>query len=38
MEKAVDVAEQNMARFGLSKQEIAARRKWVNQTRQQVHS
>ena len=36
MEKAVDVAEKNMARFGLSQAEISSRRKWVMQTRRQV--
>ena len=36
MEKAVDVAESNMARFGLTLQDIQSRRKWVRQTRQQV--
>ena len=36
MEKAVDVAEKNMARFGLTQQEISNRRKWVLQTRRQV--
>ena len=36
MEKAVDVAEKNMARFGLTQQEISSRRKWVLQTRRQV--
>ncbi|EIE22051.1 hypothetical protein COCSUDRAFT_53946 [Coccomyxa subellipsoidea C-169] len=35
MEKAVDVAEKNMARFGLSQAEISGRRKWVLQTRRQ---
>ena len=38
MEKAVDVAERNMARFGLSQQEISSRKRWVQQTRRQVHS
>ncbi|KAK9909708.1 hypothetical protein WJX75_006414 [Coccomyxa subellipsoidea] len=42
MEKAVDVAEKNAARFGLSQAEISGRRKWVLQTRRQcegvVHS
>lgn len=36
MEKAVDVAESNMTRFGLTAQEVASRRKWVAKTRQQV--
>ena len=36
MAKAVDVAEKNMARFGLSQAEISSRRKWVLQTRRQV--
>ena len=36
MEKAVDVAESNMARFGLTHQEVASRKKWVNKTRQQA--
>ena len=36
MAKAVDVAESNMARFGLTPQELASRRKWVNKTREQV--
>lgn len=36
MEKAVDVAESNMARFGLTQQEVSSRRKWVSKTRQQV--
>ena len=36
MEKAVDVAEKNMARFNLSQAEISGRRKWVLQTRRQV--
>ncbi len=36
MEKAVDVAESNMTRFGLTQQEVASRKKWVNKTRQQV--
>lgn len=36
MEKAVDVAEKNMARFGLSQAEISSRRKWVMQSRRQV--
>ncbi|BDA42077.1 probable Syntaxin-6 [Coccomyxa sp. Obi] len=38
MEKAVDVAEKNMARFGLSQAEISGRRKWVLQTRRQCES
>lgn len=38
MEKAVDVAEKNAARFGLSLAEISGRRKWVLQTRRQVHT
>lgn len=38
MEKAVDVAEKNMARFGLSQAEISSRRKWVMQTRRQVRA
>ncbi len=36
MEKAVDVAEKNMSRFGLSQGEISNRRKWVMQTRKKV--
>lgn len=36
MDKAVEVAETNMARFGLSLQEVQSRRKWVSKTRQQV--
>ncbi len=36
MEKAVDVAEKNMARFGLTQAEISNRRKWVMQTRKKV--
>ena len=36
MEKAVDVAEKNMSRFGLSQAEISKRRKWVMQTRTKV--
>ena len=36
MEKAVDVAESNMARFGLTQQEVASRKKWVTKTRQQA--
>jgi hypothetical protein len=36
MEKAVDVAEKNAARFRLSQAEISSRRKWVMQTRRQV--
>lgn len=36
MEKAVDVAEKNMSRFGLTQAEISSRRKWVLQTRRQV--
>lgn len=36
MEKAVDVAERNMARFGLTQAEISNRRKWVMQTRKKV--
>jgi hypothetical protein len=38
MEKAVDVAEKNMSRFGLTQAEISNRRKWVLQTRRQVCS
>ena len=38
MAKAVDVAEKNMARFGLSQAEISSRRKWVLQTRRQVRA
>lgn len=38
MEKAVDVAEKNMSRFGLTQQEIGSRRQWVLQTRRQVRS
>ena len=36
MDKAVDAAENNMARFNLTQQEVASRRKWVTKTRQQV--
>ena len=36
MAKAVDVAERQMQRFGLTPQEVAERRKWVQATRQQV--
>ena len=36
MEKAVDVAEQSMARFNLTPQVVAARRKWVKDTRKKV--
>lgn len=36
MEKAVDVAESNMARFGLTQQEVTSRKKWVTKTRQQA--
>ncbi|KAK9816760.1 hypothetical protein WJX72_004804 [[Myrmecia] bisecta] len=36
MEKAVDVAEKNMQRFGLNPQEITNRRKWVYGTRRQI--
>lgn len=36
MAKAVDVAERNMARFGLTQAEISNRRKWVMQTRKKV--
>jgi hypothetical protein len=38
MEKAVDVAEKNMSRYGLDAGEIASRRRWVQQTRRQVGS
>ncbi|CAL5219033.1 g792 [Coccomyxa viridis] len=38
MEKAVDVAEKNMSRFGLSQAEISNRRKWVMQTRKKCES
>ena len=38
MEKAVDVAEKNMRRFGLSQAEISSRRKWVLQTRKRVRA
>ena len=38
MEKAVDVAEKNMSRFGLSQAEISKRRKWVMQTRTKVQT
>ena len=38
MEKAVDVAEKNMSRFGLSQAEISNRRKWVMQTRKKVRA
>ena len=36
MEKAVDVAEQSMARFNLTPQVVAVRRKWVKDTRKKV--
>lgn len=36
MGKAVDVAERNSARFGLSQAEVAARRKWILQTQRDV--
>ena len=36
MEKAVDVAEKNMNRFGLTTQEIKSRRQWVHDTRRTV--
>ena len=36
MEKAVDVAEKNMNRFGLTTQEIRSRRQWVHDTRRTV--
>lgn len=36
MDKAVDAAENNMARFNLTQQEVASRRKWVTKTQQQV--
>jgi len=36
MEKAVDVAEKNMTRFGLTTQEIRSRRSWVHDTRKTV--
>lgn len=36
MEKAVDVAEKNMTRFGLTTQEIRSRRSWVHDTRKMV--
>jgi len=36
MEKAVDVAEKNMNRFGLTTQEIRSRRSWVHDTRRTV--
>jgi len=38
MDKAVDAAENNMARFNLSQQEVASRRKWVTKTRQQCET
>lgn len=38
MEKAVDVAEKNMNRFGLTTQEIKSRRQWVHDTRRTVSS
>lgn len=38
MEKAVDVAEKNMNRFGLTTQEIRSRRQWVHDTRRTVSS
>lgn len=36
MEKAVDVAEKNMTRFGLTTQEIRSRRSWVHDTQKTV--
>lgn len=36
MSKAVDVAERNSARFGLTQAEVAARRKWIMQTQREV--
>lgn len=36
MSKAVDVAEKNTARFGLTQAEIASRRKWIMQTTREV--
>lgn len=38
MAKAVDVAEKNSARFGLTQAEIASRRKWILQTTREVRS
>lgn len=36
MGKAVDVAERQKQRFGLTQQEVIERRKWVHSARQQV--
>lgn len=38
MGKAVDVAERNTARFGLTQAEVANRRKWIIQTQREVIS
>ena len=38
MGKAVDVAEKQMLRFGLTQQEVVERRKWVQAARRQVDS
>jgi hypothetical protein len=36
MGKAVDVAERNTARFGLTQAEVASRRRWILQTQREV--
>jgi syntaxin of plants SYP6 len=36
MEKAVDVAEQNLGRFQISQAEVATRRKWILQTKREA--
>ena len=36
MQRTVSVAEKNPARFGLSQPEISSRRKWINDTKQEV--
>ena len=36
MGKAVDVAERNTARFGLTQAEVASRRRWIMQTQREV--
>jgi Syntaxin 6, N-terminal len=37
LSKAVDVAEKNTAKFGLTQADIMARRKWIMQTKREVH-
>ena len=36
MERTVNVAERQAARFGLSQQEVQSRRQWVQRTKQEV--